>query len=424
LSEYEKLYPMNEISAKRAAVIFIFINVVLNTLALGIVIPILPKLVEGFLGGNTGKTAEIIGIFATVWAAAQFFCSPILGVLSDRYGRRPIILLSSLGLGIDYIFMALAPTVGLLFIGRIISGITTSDISAAGAYISDVTPAEKRAQGFGMIGMAFGIGLTLGPAIGGILGEVSPRLPFWGAAALSLMNTLYGFFVLPESLAIQNRVKFSWKKANPIGSLNLLRSHTKLFSLAMIGFIIALAHVALPSIFVLYASYRYGWNVRAIGLTLAGFGVCSAITQGGLVDPIIERLGEQKTLLLGLLFGVMGFAEFAYAPTGPAFLIGIPLLALWGLANAVAQGMMTEHVSPTEQGRLQGANGSLRGIAELVGPGIFAITFSRFITSGRNLPGAPFYLAAALLIIAMLVAWRSSRTAGRSPQIAQSPNYR
>ena len=337
----------------------------------------------------------------------QFLCSPVLGVLSVRFGRRPVILLSNLGLGIDYIFMALAPTLSLLFVGRVISGITSANITAASAYISDVTPPEKRAQGFGMIGMAFGIGFILGPALGGVLGDINPHLPFWGAAGLSLVNTLYGVFVLPESLPVKSRVKFEWKKANPIGALNLLRSHQRLFRLAMVSFIITLAHVVLPSVFVLYATYRYGWNAKAIGLTLAGVGVCSGVVQGGLVGPIVKHLGERNTLLLGLIFGIAGFAVSGSAPTGTLFLLGVPLLALWGLSSAVIQGMMTEHVAPTEQGRLQGANGSLRGIAELVGPGIFTVTFAIFITAERNLPGAPFFLSAVLLMIATLVAWKT-----------------
>ena len=394
-------------SPKRAAVIFIFITIVIDMLALGIIIPVLPKLVENFVNGDAVRAAKVLGLFGTVWAAMQFFCSPILGVLSDRYGRRPVILISNLGLGLDYIFMALAPSLRLLFVGRVVSGITSANITAASAYISDVTPPDKRSQGFGMIGMAFGIGFILGPALGGILGDIDPRLPFWGAAALSLINWLYGVFVLPESLPVEMRVPFEWRKANPIGSINLLRSRTRLMYLAVVSFVINLAHGVLPIVFVLYAGYRYQWNARDVGFTLAGVGLCSGITQGVLVGPVVKKLGERRTLLAGLICGTLGFIIFGWAKTGPMFWLGVPLISLWGLAGAVIQALMSRQVDAHEQGQLQGANGSLRGVAELITPSLFTITFAYFIAESRNVPGAPFYLSAFLLAIAALLAWRA-----------------
>ena len=292
---------MTDKGPKKAALIFIFITVLLDMIALGIVIPVLPKLIENFLSGNTAAAARMLGYFGTIWALMQFVFSPILGMASDRFGRRPVILLSNFGLALDYILMALAPSVGLLFAGRVLSGITTASIPAAGSYIADVSPPEKRAEGFGMLGMAFGIGFVLGPALGGILGDINPRLPFWAAGALSLANTLYGFFVLPESLARENRSSFSWAKANPVGSLTLLKSHTRLLSLSVVNFLQTLAHVVLPSIFVLYASYRYGWSAKTVGLWLALVGVTNGLVQGALIRPSIQRFGEQTVFRANLV---------------------------------------------------------------------------------------------------------------------------
>jgi MFS transporter, DHA1 family, tetracycline resistance protein len=387
---------------RRATVAFIFVTVMLDILALGIIIPILPKLVTRFLGGDTAAAARIYGLFGTVWALMHFFCLPVAGALSDRFGRRPVILLSNLGLGLDYVLMALA-----LFAGRVISGVTASSISAASAYIADSLPPEKRAQGFGMIGAAFGIGFVLGPAAGGLLGAVDPRLPFWAAAALSLLNALWGIFVLPESLPPERRAPFSWKRANPVGSLGLIRERPRLPALAAVHFLRMLAHAALPSTFVLYAGYRYGWDERAVGLAMAAVGVCGMIVQGGLVGPVVKRLGENAALAIGLFCGALGFAIYGLAPTGKGFLIGVPFMSLWGLAGPSLQGLMSRQVEAHEQGRLQGANGCLMGIAELVGPGLFTLTFAYFIAEGRpHLPGAPFLLAAALLVAALVPAWR------------------
>lgn len=393
---------------RRAALVFIFITVVVDVLALGIIIPVLPKLVEGFMGGDTARAAGIYGLFGTVWALMQFFFSPVLGALSDRFGRRPVILISCFGLGLDYILMALAPTLWWLFAGRVISGITAASFGAAGAYIADVTPPEKRAAGFGMIGAAWGVGFVMGPALGGLLGQVDPRLPFWVAAALTLLNALYGLFVLPESLAQENRKAFSWRRANPVGSLSLLRSHPELLGLSAVNFSYFLAHQVLPSVFVLYAGFRYGWDERAVGLTLAIIGVFNIIVQAGLVKRIVERFGERRTLFAGLLCGGVGYAIYGLAPTGIVFLGALPVFALMGLVGPAAQGLMTRRVGPSEQGQLQGANSSIMGITGLIGPGLFTLTFAGFIGAYRDwhLPGAPFLLAALLMVVALALAWR------------------
>ncbi|MEO6222225.1 MAG: TCR/Tet family MFS transporter [Vicinamibacterales bacterium] len=404
---------MSTPAPRRAAVIFIFITVVLDILALGIVIPVLPMLVEDFLGGNTARAATVYGLFGTVWALMQFVFAPILGALSDRWGRRPVILISCLGLGLDYVLMALAPTLAWLFVGRVISGITAASFSTAGAYIADVTPVEKRAASFGILGAAFGLGFVLGPAMGGVLGAVDPRLPFWVAAALALLNAAYGYFVLPESLPAELRTPFSWSRVNPLGSLRLLRSHRELFGIATVTVFYQMAHHVLPSVFVLYGSYRYGWDPRATGLTLAAVGVVSVIVQGGMVRPLVARFGERRTLLLGLASGAVGFVIYALADTGRVFWLGIPVFGLMGLYGPSAQGLMTRHVAPSEQGQLQGINSSFMGLTGIFGPTLFTFTFSAFI--GRyaawHLPGAPFLLAAALMATAFGIAWRVTREA-------------
>jgi DHA1 family tetracycline resistance protein-like MFS transporter len=386
----------------RRALFFIFFTVTLDVLALGVMIPVLPTLVLGFMGGDTAGAAEMFGLFATVWGLMQFLCSPLLGALSDRYGRRPVILISCLGLGLDYIFMAIAPSLTLLFVGRIISGITAATISTAFAYIADVTPTDGRAKAFGLVGMAFGLGFILGPAIGGLLGGLDPRLPFWVSAAACLANAGFGWFVLPESLPAERRMAFAWKRANPVGSLNLLRSQRQLLGLATIDFIVNVAHQVLPSVVVLYAAYRYGWGETTVGLTLAFVGACAALVQGLVVGPAVERLGTRRALIGGLLSGSLGMAIYALAPTGPWFWLGVPVMALWGVVGPSLQDMMTRRVSSSEQGQLQGANSSSRSVAGLIGPGIFTATFAYLIDW---LPGAPFLLAAFLLVAAAGVTW-------------------
>ncbi len=401
--------PDSPATPRRAALVFVFVTVVLDMLALGMIVPVLPKLVESFMGGDTARAAEVYGLFGTLWALMQFLFSPVLGTLSDRWGRRPVILLSNLGLGLDYILMALAPSIAWLLVGRVISGITSASFSTASAYIADVAPPEKRAAGFGMLSAAFGLGFVVGPALGGVLGSIGPRLPFWVAAGLSLVNWTYGLFVLPESLPPERRADFAWRRANPAGSLGLLGSHPELLGLASVHFVTNVAHEALPTTFVLYAGYRYAWDARAVGLAIAGIGVCSAVVGAGLVQPVVTRFGERRVLLAGLLFGVAGFAIYGLASSGAAFCAGVPLTALWGLHGPAMQGLMTRRVAASAQGQLQGALSSLRGIAFMVGPGLFTLTFARFMQSDWHLPGAPFLLAGLLLAGATLLAWRATR---------------
>lgn len=386
----------------RRALAFIFCTVTLDVLALGVMIPVLPGIVLAFMDGDTAGAAEVFGLFATVWGLMQVLFSPLLGALSDRFGRRPVILISCLGLGLDYIFMALAPSLVLLFIGRVISGITAATISTAFAYIADVTTTDNRAKAFGIVGIAFGAGFVLGPAIGGLLGGLDPRLPFWVSAAACLINAAFGWFVLPESLPPEKRMAFAWKRANPLGSLRLLGRHRQLIGLAVVDFLANVAHYVLPSVFVLYAAYRYGWGETTVGLTLAFVGVCSALVQGLLVGPVVARFGPRRTLFAGLLIGGVGMVIYGLAPTGAWFLVGVPVMALWGIAGPAAMDMMSRRVSESEQGQLQGANSSVRSLAGLLAPGLFTVTFAWLLGS---LPGAPFLLAAALMAMAAVVSW-------------------
>ncbi|MDF3810127.1 MULTISPECIES: TCR/Tet family MFS transporter [Rhodopseudomonas] len=410
---------------RRAAVGFIFVTILLDMLSVGMILPILPKLIESFANNNTAEAARIYGIFGTAWALMQFFASPVLGGLSDRFGRRPVILLSNFGLGLDYVLMALAPSLLWLFVGRVISGITSASISTAFAYIADVTPAEKRAAVFGKVGAAFGLGFIFGPAIGGLLGGVDPRLPFWVAAGLSLANALYGFLILPESLPKERRSGFRWKSANPLGALRLLRSNATLAALAVVVFCTEVAHIALPAVFVLYTTYRYGWDQTTVGLALAFVGVCTAVVQGFAVAPALRLLGERRAMIIGYGGGALGFLIYALAPTGALFWIGIPVMTIWGIAKPATSGLMTRLVSPEQQGKLQGATTSVNSVAQLIGPFLFTMIFAYFIGGGAplHLPGAPFLLAGALLALSMLIA-ASAITAMNRDQAPQAASDR
>ena len=387
----------------RAAFGFVFVTVLLDMLALGIIVPVLPKLIIQFEHGNIADAAKATGLFAFVWAAMQFVFSPVVGVLSDHYGRRPVILLSNLGLGLDYILMALAPSLGWLFLGRAISGITASSFPTASAYVADVTPAEERAGKFGMLGAAFGVGFILGPALGGFLGGMDLRYPFWAAASLSLANFVYGFFILPESLPLEKRAPFSFANANPLGSLRLLRSHPQLSGLATAKFLHSNAHEALPVMFVLYTTYRYNWSEQLTGLTLALVGIVSTFVSAVLIRKTIQRFGEVRTLYIGTLFGIVGFVIYAAAPNTLAFLVGCPFVSLWGLSSPCIQSMMSKRVSASEQGQLHGALASLFGIAGMISPLLFTAVFSWAVAPERavKFPGVAYWMP-AMLLVAML----------------------
>ena len=408
-------------SAGRAAFIFILVMVAFDFLAFGIIAPVLPDLVRQFESGDFARASSITGYFGLAWATMQFIFSPILGAWSDRFGRRPVILISCFGLSVDYVFMALAPSLRWLLVGRLISGITTSNVATAFAYVTDVTKPEERAKPFGLISAAFGLGFVIGPAVGGWLGNMNLRFPFWAAAALSFGNALYGYFVLPESLPPERRAKSAWHMANPLGALRLLRSSTELAGLAVVTTLYYLAHNSLPSMWALYTEYRYAWSRRDVGLSLSVVGVCAAVVSGALVGPFVKRFGERRSLLSGLLFGTIGFAGFAVATRGWMLMAVIPFIALWGIAAPAIQSLMARHVDPTAQGKLQGAINSLRAVTGMAGPILFTQVFAVAISPRYrlHLPGAPYYLAALLLGASLLLAVYVTRP-GEAAQPASS----
>lgn len=393
-------------STNRAAFYFILVTIGFDMVAFGIIAPVLPDLVRQFEGGDFARASDMIGYFGFAWSTMQFLFSPVLGAWSDRFGRRPVILLSCLGLGLDYILMAVAPSLTWLFVGRIISGITTSNIATAFAYVTDVTPPEKRAKPFGMISAVFGLGFIIGPAIGGWLGSHNLRLPFWGAAILCLANALYGYFVLPESLPLERRSHSAWHMANPLGSLRLLRSRPELSGLAIVMTLYYLAHQSLPNMWALYTEFRYGWSRSDVGLSLAVVGISAAVVSGVLVGPLIKRFGERRSLLAGLAFGILGFAGFGLAVRGKIALAVIPLIALWGIAAPAMQTLMSRCVDHSSQGRLQGSINSIRAITGMAGPLLFTQIFSLAIApkASLHLPGAPYFAAGLLLLASLFLA--------------------
>jgi DHA1 family tetracycline resistance protein-like MFS transporter len=335
----------------------------------------------------------------------------LLGLLSDRVGRRPVLLISLAGLAIDFLFMAFAPTLAWLFVGRVLNGLTAASFSTANAYVADVTAPEKRARAFGLMGSAFSFGFIVGPALGGYLGEIDLRLPFLVAAVLTALNFAYGLFLLPESLGRERRIAaFDLRRANPLGSLKLLRSHPDLLGLASVALLFQVAHMVLPAIFVLYAGYRFGWSPGIIGLTMMGSGLSGVVVQMLLVGPVVARIGERGALLLGAAAGAAGFIVFGSASSGWIYVAGIPVFALMGFLMPGLQGLMTRRVPPQEQGQLQGAIQSLQGIAAIVGPLLFGLTFAWSIRQDAfHAPGLAIYLAAAMLVAAFLVGARVGR---------------
>ena len=393
---------------RRAALAFIFVTILVDVLAFGLIIPVLPQLLKKISGGVLAEATVWHGLFATGFMVMQFFFSPIQGALSDRFGRRPVILVSNAGLALDFVIMALANTLPLLFIARLVSGATSASFSTANAYIADVTPPEQRAAAFGRLGMAFGIGFTVAPVMGAWLGAVDLHLPFWVAAGLCAANFCYGWFVLPESLPPERRVPFEWRRANPLASLKLLRAHPELFGLAGVSFLMSMAHLVYPTTLVLYADYRFGWGLDMVGWTLLLVGLLTIVVQGGLIGRISRAFGDRRTLLLGAAAGGIGFTGYALAPTGYWFWAAMPIAALWAISGPAAQALMTSRVSASEQGRLQGAIGSLNSIAGILGPTLFTQTLAAVAVNEVRGPlaGATFWLAAGLVSLGGLLAWR------------------
>lgn len=400
------MFALSSLRQRRAALAFIFVTAVLDIVAMGIVIPVLPGLIEDFVGSNA-RAGVINGVFVALWAGMQFLCSPIIGSLSDQYGRRPVILISCAGLAADYVLMALAPDLWWLALGRIIAGITSSSFTTIYAYMADITAPEQRARAYGLIGAAFSGGFVLGPVLGGVLGELGPRVPFWFAAGLSGLAFLYGLFVLPESLPAGKRMKFSWARANPVGALILLRRHTELSGLAVVNFLLYFAHHVFSAVFVLYAALRYGWGPAEVGLLLAFVGVLDMIVQGVLTGPLVKRFGDRAIMVFGLFGGTAGISLMGWAPSGLLFVLAMLPNALWGLAMPTLQSLMTRRVGDDEQGQLQGANMSVASIAGVASPLFFGWVYS--ISAGPAAivphPGLAFFLAAAILLMAALIGW-------------------
>lgn len=401
-------------SKHKAAIAFILVTAALDIVSMGIIIPVWPILIEDFTGSNA-QAGWYNGVFIALWALMQFVCSPIMGSLSDRYGRRPVILLSTLGLAADYVLMALAPSLWWLALGRIIAGITSSSFTTAFAYMADITPPEGRARAYGLIGAAFSGGFVLGPVMGGFLGEISPRAPFWAAAVMSGLAFLYGLLVLPESLAPEKRMAFSWARANPFGAMVLLRSHPELFGLAGVNFLLYFAHHVFSAVFVLYAGYRYGWGPWQVGTLLALVGVLDMIVQGVLVGPLVKRFGDRAIMVFGLFGGSVGIAMMGLAPDWITFGLAMLPNALWGLAMPTLQSLMTRHVSESEQGQLQGANMSLASIAGVLSPLFFGWVYSHSVYAGAPtwLSGLSMLIASGVLLCAALFGWWVASRAGR-----------
>ena len=396
-------------SSRPPAVGFIFVTMVLSVLGFGLLIPVLPALVKEFNGGDVAAGSHTYGVLVGVFALLQFIGSPILGSLSDRFGRRKVILLSLAGSSIDYVIMALAPSLAWLFLARCISGFTAGVMATANAYVADVTPPEKRAQSFGLLGAAFGLGFVIGPLLGGFLGSYSLRLPFWFAAGCAALNFLYGFFVLPESLKPENRRPFSWARANPIGALSALKRLPAVRGLADSYFLVMLAQSMLYSIWVLYTGHRYAWDTRQVGLSLCAVGVLSALVQATLVKKFVASLGDSKAMTLGFILSITAQLGYGLAPQGWIIYAIMCIGSLAGITGPALQSYITKHVPPNEQGAVQGVFAGLMSLAGIPGPLISTWSFGWAVGPRQPmwLAGLPFFLSASLVVLALVLAVRS-----------------
>ncbi len=411
---------------RRPAIGFIFVTVVLAVLGFGLLIPVLPELVKQFKAGNVADGSHSYGVLVSVYALMQFFGAPILGSLSDRFGRRKVILLALAGSALDFVAMALAPTLAILFVARMVGGVTAGIISTANAYVADVTPPEKRAQGFGLMGAAFGLGFIVGPLAGGLLGSIDLRLPFWVAAGCAALNWLYGCFVLPESLAPENRRAFSWKRANPVGALVALKRFPAVLGLAESYFILTLAQMMLFSIWALYTGHRYHWEPWHVGLSLTLVGLVSAFVQAVLAKRILGRLGDPRGVILGLALSAVSQTLYGLATEGWMIYAIILCGSFAGIAGPAMQSYITKHVPANEQGAVQGVYSGLASLAGIPGPLIATWAFGWSVRPGQPawLAGVPFFLAATLVLLALVLATRSfarDRTAAASVPSATSP---
>ncbi len=398
---------MSMSTSPKAAIGFIFITLLIDVTGLGLIIPVLPKLIEQLVHGGISEASKWGGWLTFAYAIVQFLFAPVLGNLSDKFGRRPILLLSLTGFGIDYIFLALAPTIGWLIVGRVIAGITGASMTTATAYIADISTNENRAQNFGMIGAAFGLGFIIGPVMGGILGEYGARLPFVVAAILSLLNALYGFFILPESLSRENRRPFDWKRANPLGSLLRLKNYPSIGGLIGSLILVYLASHAVQSTWTFINIAKFKWSEATIGYSLGMVGILVALVQGGLIRYVNPRLGNEKSVYIGLLLYSVGLVLFAFASqTWMMFVFLIPY-CLGGIAGPALQSIISGEVPSNEQGELQGALTSLISATTIIGPLIMTYLFAHFTQTNApiHFPGAPFLLGAVMMLGSACIAY-------------------
>ncbi len=394
---------------RKAALGFIFVTLLIDVIGFGIIIPVIPKLISQLINGNLSDASRYGGWLMFAFSIMQFLFSPILGNLSDRYGRRPVLLISLFGFALDYLFVAFAPTLAWLFVGRLIAGITGASITTATAYIADISTPEKRAQNFGMVGAAFGLGFIIGPVIGGVLGQFGPRIPFLAAAGLTLINWLYGYFILPESLAPENRRPYSWKRANPVGSLLHLKRYPVILGLVSCLIFIYIGAHATQSTWSYYTMEKFNWNEAWVGYSLGAIGLLVAIVQGGLIRFINPKLGAKRSVYLGLALYTIGFVLFAFAAKGWMMFAFLVPYCLGGIAGPAVQGIISGQVPSNEQGELQGALTSLISLTSIVGPPLMTNLFAYF-TSGKTpvyFPGAPFLMGAIFSLVSLLLALRS-----------------
>ena len=402
-----------QLGKSKYALNFIFLTLLIDITGLGIIIPVMPKLIGQLTGEGLSVASEYGGWLTFAYAFMQFIFAPILGNLSDKYGRRPVLLLSLLGFGIDYLFLAFAPSIFWLFIGRIIAGIAGASMTTAMAYIADVSAPEKRAQNFGIVGAAFGLGFIIGPVLGGVLGQFGTRIPFFAAAGLALLNFLYGYFILPESLTKENRRPFNFKTANAWASLARLKRYPKVLSLAGALVLVYLASYALQSVWTYYNMYKFGWTEALVGYSLGFVGITIAVVQGGLIRIIIPKLGQERSLYIGLALYSFGYILFAFASESWMMFAFMVPYSLGGIAGPALQGIMSNQVPPNEQGELQGTLTGLMSLTAIFGPLLMTHLFAAF--TGKEayfeFPGAPFLVGSVLLLASSLWAYRSMHRA-------------
>lgn len=395
-------------TAKPAALGFIFITLLIDVIGIGIIIPVMPKLIQELIHGDISQAAKVGGWLIPAYAVMQFLFSPVLGNLSDAYGRRPVLLFSLFGFGIDYLFLAFAPTIGWLFVGRVLAGITGASFTTAQAYIADISTPEKKAQNFGLVGVAFGLGFIIGPLIGGLLGSFGSRVPFLVSAGLTLLNWLYGYFVLPESLPVEKRRPFDWKRANPIGSLKQMGKYPAIAGLVLSLVLIYLAAHAVQTTWSYYSMEKFNWHEREVGISLSVVGVMVAIVQGGLIRKTMPLLGKERSVYIGLLLYSVGMILFAVATEGWMMYAFTVVYCLGGIAGPALQGIISNHVPATEQGELQGGLTSLISLTSIFGPILMTNLFSYFTNKDNpiKLPGAPFLAGALFMLVSAILAYR------------------